>query len=127
MNKPSPRSEVLLNIDPINQVSALRVGNYKLIQGTVYSGQWDGWYGPSGRENFTFCNQKYLKRAELLCGVKPKNVTECFPGRSPCLFDVTKDPCEFSNLADEKPEVIYIYMYIIIVKVEICYPNDANV
>lgn len=114
-NKPSPRSEVLLNIDPVNEVAALRVGNYKVVQGTVYDGKWDGWYGPSGRENGTFAYtleneyswQKAISSSELLCVNKLVNVTDCFPAKSPCLFDVTKDPCEFNNLANEKPHVSF--------------------
>lgn len=120
-NAPSPRTEVLLNIDPINKVSALRVGNFKIIQGTVYDGQWDGWYGPSGRENFTLTEmfkKKFSKQpgfnSELLCKQSPamleKKNTSCFPAKSPCLFDVTADPCELNNLADEKPEVSFFFI-----------------
>lgn len=110
---PSPRSEVLLNIDPINKVSALRVGNYKVIQGTVYDGKWDSWYGPSGRKNSTLVNEWKVKfsrlsevNSELLCGDVPKNATPCFPATEPCLFDVSVDPCEINNLAAEKPQVL---------------------
>lgn len=129
-NAPSPRTEVLLNIDPINKVSALRVGNFKIIQGTAYNGQWDGWYGPSGRENFTHTEmfkKKFSKQpgfnSELLCNQLPamleKKNTSCFPAKSPCLFDVTADPCELNNLADEKPEVsLLLLLYIMLLKGE---------
>ncbi|XP_035226426.1 arylsulfatase B-like isoform X3 [Stegodyphus dumicola] len=112
-NRPSPRSEVLLNIDPINKVSALRVGNFKVIQGTVYGGQWDGWYGPSGRENFTqtrnakSSSEKLYHKAEITCGPIPKNATSsCYPAKKPCLFDVQNDPCEYYNLAEDKPHML---------------------
>ncbi|KAL1442903.1 hypothetical protein MTO96_030562 [Rhipicephalus appendiculatus] len=42
----SPRSEVLLNIDPLWNMSALRVGPYKYIYGTYHNGDFDEWYEP---------------------------------------------------------------------------------
>ena len=126
---PSPRTEVLLNIDPISNVSALRVGRFKVIQGTMYDGKWDGWYGPSGRENSTITElfkRKFSKQpgqnSELLCDQAPamlekKNVTPCFPAKSPCLFDVTLDPCELNNLADKKPKVSFCLLaYILLLE-----------
>ncbi|XP_076324058.1 arylsulfatase B-like isoform X2 [Tachypleus tridentatus] len=48
-NLPSQRTEILHNIDPIWKVAALRVGDFKLLQGTVFDGKYDKWFGPSGR------------------------------------------------------------------------------
>lgn len=47
----SPRTEMLHNIDDQYGNEAVRVGPWKLLHGTTYNGQWDGWYGPSGRKN----------------------------------------------------------------------------
>ncbi|KAF8768315.1 Arylsulfatase B like protein [Argiope bruennichi] len=105
LKRPSPRSEVLLNIDPINRVSALRVGDMKLVQGTVYDGQWDGWYGPSGRD--PNLQEGLGSKESVSCPPKPANAsTNCKPAKKPCLFNVTKDPCEFYNLANDYPEIV---------------------
>lgn len=100
---PSPRKEVLLNIDHERGIYALRRGRYKLILGTTYNGDWDGWYPPEGDTSST----RTEERATSICGPVPKvRTTCCQPMRSACLFNVEKDPCEYSNLADDKPEVV---------------------
>ncbi|GAU91883.1 hypothetical protein RvY_04058 [Ramazzottius varieornatus] len=100
---PSPRKEVLLNIDHERGIYALRRGQYKLILGTTYNGDWDGWYPPEGETSRT----RTEERATTICGPVPKvRATSCQPMRSACLFNVEKDPCEHTNLADDKPEVV---------------------
>lgn len=47
-NTPSKREEALINIDPIWEMASLVVGDYKVVQGTNFEGDWDGWYGPAG-------------------------------------------------------------------------------
>lgn len=47
-NLESNRMEILHNIDNIWGSSAIMMGKWKLIVGTNYNGQWDGWYGPEG-------------------------------------------------------------------------------
>lgn len=44
----SPRSEILLNIDPVMNYSAIRRGDLKYILGDMDTG--DEWYGDSGRD-----------------------------------------------------------------------------
>jgi hypothetical protein len=31
---------------------------------------------------------------------------ECLPWLGPCLFNITADPCEYHNLADQFPELV---------------------
>ncbi|KAM7302289.1 arylsulfatase B [Ixodes scapularis] len=44
----SPRLEVLHNIDPIWNMSALRYGDFKYVQGSYDDGRFDNWYKPAG-------------------------------------------------------------------------------
>lgn len=44
----SPRAEVLVNIDPLFNYSAIRRGDFKYVLGSVDNG--DEWYGETGRE-----------------------------------------------------------------------------
>jgi arylsulfatase B len=50
-NVPSERSEILHNIDNIWGSSSFMMEKWKLIVGTNYNGQWDGWFGPEGDRN----------------------------------------------------------------------------
>ncbi|XP_012939276.1 arylsulfatase I [Aplysia californica] len=41
------------------------------------------------------------------CGVKPANAsTNCDPRKSPCLFHIPTDPCEYNNIAESHTEVV---------------------
>ena len=41
------------------------------------------------------------------CGEKPANAsTNCKPSKSPCLFNIAKDPCEYNNIADSHSDVV---------------------
>uniref|UniRef100_A0A146L2S6 Arylsulfatase B n=1 Tax=Lygus hesperus TaxID=30085 RepID=A0A146L2S6_LYGHE len=124
------RTEILHNIDDKSKISSLRVGDWKLVQGTTYNGEWDGWYGPSGREGPEKYDVKLVqgspaaealasigqqlpaemiltlrKEVRLFCG-SPKSRTECQPHLSVCLFNIKSDPCEFNNVAEQYPRIL---------------------
>ncbi|KZC04356.1 Arylsulfatase J [Dufourea novaeangliae] len=124
----SPRKAVLHNIDDIFGVSGITDGDWKLVQGTTYNGQWDGWYGPSGREWVydvggvigsvagravatigLSLSAEVIRRlqAEAVVKCPPRNdsVPLCKPLESPCLFNIHKDPCEYNNLFKEFPQI----------------------
>ena len=48
--------------------------------------------------------------AVVNCGEKPENASlNCQVDQSPCLYNITADPCEYHNLADSMPDtVIYL-------------------
>ncbi|EEB20157.1 arylsulfatase J precursor, putative [Pediculus humanus corporis] len=53
---PSPRNEILHNIDDIFGNSALTMSQWKLVKGTTYNGFYDSWFGPTGRNPGYFYN-----------------------------------------------------------------------
>ncbi|RZF37524.1 hypothetical protein LSTR_LSTR008562 [Laodelphax striatellus] len=131
-NTPSSRKEVLHNIDDIYGSAALTVGEWKIVKGTTYKGQWDGWYGPSGRpdgHNKPAYNTPMIANSQAGKAVKAagrpvklgqilsirneaevkctnKDSKPCHPLQAPCLFNITDDPCEKNNVADSFPEIL---------------------
>lgn len=124
----SPRTIVLHNIDDILGVSGISIGDWKLVQGTTYNGQWDGWYGPSGREWVYDVGgvigstsgravvsvglslsaeivRKLRDEATVKCHRRNDTLPHCKPLEAPCLFNVRWDPCEYNNLANEFPVI----------------------
>ncbi|XP_077515182.1 arylsulfatase B-like isoform X2 [Amblyomma americanum] len=136
-----PRGEVLLNIDPIENHSAIIKGQYKLVIGTDLGGRSDRWIPISGNVDpdgnaatraMEACKDSVVTRvlssldfARTQCGEKKQaflngglyskplecarvhtqHRTACDSTVAPCLFDIIEDPCEYHNIADEKPEV----------------------
>lgn len=124
----SKRKQILHNIDDIYGSAALSIGNWKVLKGTNYKGDWDSWYGPDGVRNISSYNieeifqspaGKAIRSMNLMpseeiiqslrreAGVTCRKQIEtdstqftCEPLISPCLFNVIDDPCEEFNLAE---------------------------
>lgn len=48
------------------------------------------------------------------CPNKPSNAsTNCNPFKAPCLYNITHDPCEYFNIADENPGISFILFALI--------------
>lgn len=109
---PSPRTEILFNIDPVSRKpgepydkalmlnglgiwdtavrAAIRAGDWKLLTGNVGDGDWIPPQAlPDGPERW----QRLEKRRNKL-------------GKSVWLFNVTSDPYERSDLAEARPKVV---------------------
>ncbi|XP_072028594.1 arylsulfatase B-like [Amphiura filiformis] len=69
----SPRKEILHNIDPIGNFSALRRGDYKIVIGNDYKGKWDGWFNAIGPVDDY--NPLPLKPGRVSCPSRPANAT----------------------------------------------------
>ncbi|XP_077553362.1 arylsulfatase B-like [Haemaphysalis longicornis] len=126
---PSPRNEVLYNIEPKQCAAALRYGDYKLVEGLSFNGTWDGRYPTPGgtrpygdldrlmensivawvlrcfynNESFEF-PPSWRLNATLRCNEDGSNDTNFVPRKPPYLFDIANDPCELNNLAPACPE-----------------------
>lgn len=99
--------------------------------GRTWDGQWDGWYGPSGRKpayryNVTLVYDSPAGRAiAKTSSPLPSNPDDVLrlraaasvschshikptcAGPSPvCLFNVRRDPCELDNLSDKYPLLV---------------------
>ncbi|GBM82019.1 hypothetical protein AVEN_204027-1 [Araneus ventricosus] len=132
-DSPSPRTDMLQNLDPIDGTSAFRLGDLKVVNGTTGTA-YDFWHGPSGFEGssgpsifeWVFKNGSVVadvlkemgmwivenpcdvyERIRIKCQQPPPKdaYNACQPDKNPCLFNITDDPCEYKNIADQHPEV----------------------
>ncbi|XP_049270278.1 arylsulfatase I [Rhipicephalus sanguineus] len=128
VGKPSPRTEILLNIDENTRTAALRHRDFKLVVGCTRT--LDARFEiPGGSRPYADLDVllKQSKAAAVLrrfYGKKPvfKHVDkwrrqatiECDPSRhvnfasggTYYLFNIADDPCEQRNLAEERPDVL---------------------
>lgn len=123
------RTETLHNIDPRFNFSAIRVGDYKLVQGDISGGRDDSWYPCDPPTNDSDAGlfessedfNEYAREISIAiykrhspntpynidCGIPPLNYTKnCQPKMSPCLFHIPTDPCEYNNIAEAYPVVV---------------------
>ena len=122
-NGSSIRHEILHNIDPIHKFAALRVGDYKLLLGHLSDR--NSWYPPYNiyeRLNVSDTTLYFSpegaspqtltltpkKPVQLKCGGPrpPGAKSNCVGKQNPCLFHIPTDPCEYHNLAANKPEIV---------------------
>ncbi|KAG8195028.1 hypothetical protein JTE90_008199 [Oedothorax gibbosus] len=138
---PSPRTHLLNNLDQTYGTSAFRMGDFKLVNGTNGL-NYDSWYGPSGFEYGTpdsmyqwvfksgspvrdilqkngwwIVNDpdaQLYEKAKVTCQEPPPEyVSNCRPDVKPCLFNITEDPCEYKDLADQHQDVVSTLMQVI--------------
>ncbi|XP_054721655.1 arylsulfatase B-like isoform X2 [Uloborus diversus] len=130
----SPREEVLLNIDAIEQTAGFRKGDMKLLVSLSPVNDSD-WYGASGIEESNVTgsmddwvwkngsivkdilmetnqwllteNDTWRNDAMIVCGENFLPVSgKCDFSEGPCLYNVTDDPCEYRNIAKLNPEIV---------------------
>lgn len=130
-DEPSPRTEILHNIDDIYGSSAVMSGEWKLVKGTNYNGTWDYWYGPAGNRSFeaydvesvynSFAGKALAhlsvlptkqeielirNKVNIVCNEITELNNHCNPLVQPCLFNIVDDPCEKKNLATNYPIIL---------------------
>ncbi|XP_030628256.1 arylsulfatase I [Chanos chanos] len=113
---PGPRTEILLNIDPVSRHvsevdpkllmlngfgiwdtgvrAAIRAGDWKLLTGNVGDGDW-------------FPPQTHPGGPQLWKGMEKRRDQR---GKSVWLFNITEDPYERRDLADARPEVVKLLL-----------------
>ena len=93
---PSPRKEVLHNIDPVAKNAAIRMGKYKLLVNQDMN-FFSSWYrrftsrrDPDDDDQILQIN--VLQGAELVCTKweKRDSTFDCDPSQSPCLYDMER-------------------------------------
>lgn len=116
-----PRDEMLLNIDTFFGQSAVIQGKYKLYKMVkpfpynMFPTPKDGWYNYIGPREDTDTVRIYERdgwKLPVVDCTMPENPRECdmttATAEAPisCLFDIESDPCEYDNLAEDKPDIV---------------------
>lgn len=150
--RPSPRVEIVHNINPIYPYTSYLLGNWKYVNGTV-NPQFDTWLGdiptadnPNAHEytrdlfgspawkSVSKYRTKMLtrtdtlklrERTKVICRESYSLADACDPMKAPCLFDLYSDPCETRNLANKLPKVLEVVeLYLERAKWKIVPPNN---
>jgi arylsulfatase B len=129
-----PVRHEMINIDDVFGFGAYILSSFKLVNGTLSNGMYDGWLSSKGSGGDQD-SQKYAKsvlaseaskaistsegKSRLTCEKilelrQKATVTcsnnvqrnRCNPLVAPCLFDIIEDPCEENNLANERPALL---------------------
>lgn len=120
---PSPRREMLYNIEQVLGFSAVVNDGWKIVNGSENADN-AVWMGASGSDFLELGIESYAKtifesesskflppldletiksmrdEATVRCG---SAATYCNSQKAPCLFNINEDPCELNNLADTHP------------------------
>lgn len=129
--KSTEYDEIILNIDQMRNMFALRKGDWKIISGDPYNGSWNGWYGPSGHDEYLKYNITAVNNSVVNTVFKMHNITfplnqtinelrrnvsisckmkaddkPCRPKNEICLFNIKADPCEQTNKATDEPKIL---------------------
>jgi len=104
------RSEIVYNIDPDFDKNglngAIRIGNWKLIKGDPSDDGHDDHYLPDTFENYVEMNDvgdmNYPTHQHDGALLNPVMIND----KPVYLFDLSSDPNEYSNLAEENPDVL---------------------
>jgi arylsulfatase B len=126
------RSEIV-NIDDVLGFGSYIYNTYKLVNGTILNGIYDGWLGSKSNDGDDSLNYalkvlnstvsrallsipKHFKLSierifelRFSASVQCSNSVEknpCDPRIRPCVFNIIADPCEENNLAETRPGLL---------------------
>ncbi|KAH7646288.1 arylsulfatase b-like protein [Dermatophagoides farinae] len=118
------REHLLHNIDHTKHFWALRYRNYKLTNGTSLLGQFDNWYEAPGQQTefppngicynctttYQILEEYGIKfepiTVQIDCQRDKNPIIKCQSKKGMCLFDIEQDPCELTNLAEKKSDLL---------------------
>ncbi|RUS68842.1 hypothetical protein EGW08_023395, partial [Elysia chlorotica] len=109
---PSKRTEIVYNMDyhpfPAEGQSAIRVGDYKLIEG--FPGLYPGWYKPDSVDQGLNISTGYLTNlspdSSTVRGWMKSALGESSLKEQKFLFNLKDDPTEHNNLYDKQPDIV---------------------